>query len=149
MLQLAIPQSAPEKTLGSSGDATGNPEEGDQVSADPGPVLSESAPSRRLRIELVNAKSWLAGKNATLQISVKEENGDPVSDAEVVVQIEGSSPNQTYGSRSGVYGQAQIDFEMPKITSLDAAMIIRAEEGAGSGQLRFALRAKPKVSSIA
>ncbi|HEY2120058.1 MAG TPA: Ig-like domain-containing protein [Candidatus Acidoferrum sp.] len=110
-------------------------------------IESPTAP-RMLNIELVNAKSWLAGKRATLQISVKEENGNPVAGAKIDVHIEGSAQQQPYRSESGTDGQAQIEFEMPKITSTEAAMVILAEESRGHGQLRFALRAKPKVPSL-
>jgi hypothetical protein len=103
---------------------------------------------RKLNIELINAKSWLAGKQATLQISVKEESGVPVAGAKIDVQIDGSAENHTYVAESGIDGQAQVDFAMPKIASAEAAMVIRAEENAGRGQLRFALRAKPKVPSL-
>jgi hypothetical protein len=103
---------------------------------------------RKLNIELVNAKSWLGGKHATLKISVKEDNGNPVAEARIDVHIEGSAQQQPYRSESGRDGQAQIDFEMPKITSAEAAMVILAEENGRRGQLRFALRAKPKVPSL-
>ncbi len=145
-LQLAIPQ--PTVQLN---ETTVDPVEAHDprdVPNEQRPAATGAAEPRRLHIELTNAKSWLVGKLATLQISVKEENGDPVSNANIAVHIEGSAHHQTYRSQSGFYGQAQIDFEMPKITSADAAMVIRAEEGPGTGQLRFALRAKPKVSSV-
>jgi hypothetical protein len=45
-------------------------------------------------------------------------------------------------------GQAQIAFDMPKITSAEAAMLIRVEQNNAHGQLRFALRAKSRVPSV-
>ena len=111
-------------------------------------IAQNSPVPRKLNIELMNAKSWLAGKQATLRISVKEENGQPVAGANLDVHIDGSAHHPTFSSKSGISGQAQIDFEMPKITSSEATMVIRAEEGLGTGQLRFALRARPKVPSV-
>jgi hypothetical protein len=111
-------------------------------------LLEPPTAPRKLNIGLVNTKSWLAGKHATLKIFVKEDNGNPVAGAKIDVHIEGSTQQQPYRSESGTDGQAQIDFEMPKITSAEAAMIILAEEDGGHGQLRFALRAKPKVPSL-
>ncbi|HMD41996.1 MAG TPA: hypothetical protein VKH45_02880 [Candidatus Acidoferrum sp.] len=111
-------------------------------------IAQHSPVPRKLNIELMNAKSWLAGKQATLRISVKEENGEPVAGAKLEVHIDGSAHHPPFSSKSGISGQAQIDFEMPKITSSEAAMVIRAEAGLGTGQLRFALRARPKVPSV-
>ena len=153
LLQLAIPQpvvhlATPVESLEDTSAGPGEQQDAIDVSTAPQIQETESVGPRRLYIELMNAKSWLAGKQATLQISVREEDGDPVSNAKIAVHIDGSDQHQTYSGYSGVYGQAQIDFEMPKISSADAAMVIRAEEGTGTGQLRFALRAKPKVSSV-
>ncbi len=66
-------------------------------------------------MELTNAKSWLTGKRASLQISVNEENGEPAAGAEVEAQIEGSVEPLVYAAEAGESGQAQIEFEMPKI----------------------------------
>jgi hypothetical protein len=142
-LQLAVPRPAipPPQSVVNARD------ESEEAPA-PGEEIKTSLLPRRLNIELINAKSWLAGKQARLQISVKEENGVPVAGAKIDVHIDGSAENRTYFAQSGNYGQAQVDFAMPKITSAEAAMVIRAEENAGRGQLRFALRAKPKVPSL-
>jgi hypothetical protein len=139
-LQLSIPQSAvpAPSAVTTTTEIPTAPQETTKS-----PVLP-----RRLNIELINPKSWLAGKQVSLQISVKEENGDPVAGAKIAVHIDGSAQHQTYSNESGIYGQAQIDFEMPKITGADAAIVIQAEENEGRGQLRFALRAKPRVPSV-
>lgn len=138
VLQLAIPQSTVPPPP-----AVANPADNSV-----GILLEPPIATRKLNIGLVNAKSWLAGKHATLKIFVKEDNGNPVAGAKIDVHIEGSAYQQPYRSESGTDGQAQIDFEMPKITSAEAAMVILAEESGGHGQLRFALRAKPKVPSL-
>ena len=93
---------------------------------------------RKLRVELTNAKSWLTGKRASLQVSVNEENGEPVARAKVEAQIEGSVEPLVYSAEAGESGQAQID----------AALAIRAVKQDGEGQLRFALRAKPKMPTV-
>ena len=80
-----------------------------------------------------------------LQVSIKEENGDPVANSRIAVHIEGSRGDHLHTAVSGTDGLAQIDFEMPKITGAEPAMVIRAEESHGKGQLRFSLRAKPRV----
>jgi hypothetical protein len=103
---------------------------------------------RKLIIELSNPKSWLSGKHAALQISIREENGNPVAHASIAVEIEGSTGHSEQRAESGMDGQAQIAFDMPKITSAEAAMLIRVEQNNAHGQLRFALRAKPRVPSV-
>jgi hypothetical protein len=103
---------------------------------------------RKLRVELTNAKSWLAGKHASLQVSVNEENGEPAAGAKVEAQIEGSVERRVYAAETGESGQARIEFEMPRIGGGEAALAIRAVKQDGEGQLRFALRAKPKVPTV-
>jgi hypothetical protein len=110
-----------------------------------GQVQPGSEP-RKLMLELSNAKSWLSGGRAKLQISVREQNGEPVLGAEVKVEIEGSEDGSARLAQTGSQGQALIEFEMPRITSPEAALVIHAEERGGKGQLRFALRAKPRVA---
>ena len=107
------------------------------------PVVREP---RKLLLELLNAKSWLSGKQAHLQVAVKEEDGGPVAGARVVVDIEGAAVPQVYQGATGEAGTTEARFEMPRITGQEAALLLRAEIPDGSGHLRFALRAKPKVS---
>lgn len=100
---------------------------------------------RQWNLELLNARSWLMGKQATLHVAVKEEGGGPVRGANVSAEIEGSEVRAAYSGRTGDDGQATISFEMPKLSSGEVALVIRTEDPAGSVQLRFALRAKPRV----
>jgi hypothetical protein len=115
----------------------------------PGATQPESAPAvrepRKLLLELLNAKFWLSGKQAHLQIAVKEEGGSPVAGARVLVEIEGATVVQPYESVTGKAGTAEVQFEMPRITGSEAALLLRAENQDGHGHLRFALRAKPRV----
>jgi hypothetical protein len=100
---------------------------------------------KRLLLDLTNAKSWLAGKRAKLQVTVKDHDGAPVPGAQIRVEIEGSEEGRVFLGQSGSQGQAQIEFDMPRITGSDAALVVQAEDQAGKGHLRFALRAKPRV----
>ncbi len=100
---------------------------------------------RKLLLELLNAKSWLSGKEACLQVAVKEEDGSAVTGARVVVAIEGAAEPQLYEGVTGDPGTTEIRFEMPRITGQDAALLLRAEMQDGRGHLRFTLRAKPRV----
>lgn len=122
------------------------------VVRNPTPVVAVPAPvpaaPRKLVVELLNPKSWLAGKHVTLQILVKEEHGEPVPHARIEVQIEGSVERQIHNGTSGINGKSQIEFDMPKIAGAEPAVVIRAAENQAKGQLRFALRAKPKVPAL-
>jgi len=109
------------------------------------PAASES---RRLVLELVNAKSWLTGRHAKLLVSVHENGGNPVPGALVKVGIEGIEIGEGFFGQTGSDGQVEIQFEMPRIVSPEAALLIQAEDHGVQGHLRFALRAKPRVPSL-
>jgi hypothetical protein len=115
------------------------------ISPEP-PAMAEVR--RKLSVELRNAKSWLMGRRASLQISVNEENGQPAAGAKVEAQIEGSAEPRVYEAETGAAGLAQMEFEMPRIGSGEATLAIRAVKQDGEGHLRFALRAKPKVPTV-
>ncbi len=100
---------------------------------------------KALSLELTNAKSWLSGKHARLELTVREESGHPVPDARIIVEIEGCENGIPIQRQSGPMGQALIEFEMPRITVPHAALLIQAENHTAKGNLRFALRAKPRV----
>ena len=99
-------------------------------------------------LELLNARSWLAGKQATLHVAVKQEDGYPVRGASVSAEIEGSAGHPPLSAQTGDDGQATISFAMPKLVAGDAALVLRTEGPAGGAQLRFALRAKPRVPAV-
>jgi hypothetical protein len=102
----------------------------------------------KLVLELLNARSWLAGRQATLHVVVKEEGGANIAGATVTAEIEGSSGHPPFSSHTGEGGQATILFEMPKLTGAEPALVIRAEVNNVSANLRFSLRAKPRVPAV-
>lgn len=136
-LQLAVP---PLPEIPKSAPVPSKPTEERKKDAEP--TVKEP---RRLLLELLNAKTWLSGKQAKLEVLVREEGGQPAADVRVSVEIEGVADNPAYNGETGSDGQAQIAFEMPRIMGSEAAIIVRAEDRSGSGLLRFALRAKPRV----
>src|SRR5271157_802058 len=115
------------------------------LQAEEDPVVREP---RKLLLELLNAKSWLSGKQAHLQVAVKEDDGRSVAGASVLVAIEGAAEPQLYEGVTGETGTAAVQFDMPRITGPEAALLLRAESQDGSGHLRFALRAKPRVPVV-
>jgi len=103
---------------------------------------------RKFSLELLNAKSWLSGKQACLQVAVKDEDGTPVAGARVMVEIEGGGEHGLHDGVTGEAGTTEVQFEMPRITGGEPALMLRAKTPDGIGQLRFALRAKTKVPVV-
>jgi hypothetical protein len=99
----------------------------------------------KLVLELSNAKSWLSGKQAKLQVMVKDQSGEAVPGVTVKVEFEGSDGGEVFAGQTDSQGLATIEFELPKISGADPAMVISAANGAAQGQLRFSLRAKPRM----
>jgi len=132
-LQLAVP---PESNA---------PQPAQRATPIPPPPPQPPSEPRKLLLELTNARSWLSGKHAKLEVAVREQNGDPVSGAQVKVEIDGSENGSALLAQTGSGGLALIEFDIPRITSPEAALVIHAADQSASGQLRFALRTKPRV----
>jgi hypothetical protein len=99
-----------------------------------------------LVLRLLNAKDWLAGKRATLQVLVFEKSdGAVVSGARVTARIEGAAEPAQHSSATGLDGKAQLAFDMPQLSGADCALVIEASNGKSRARLQFQLRAKPKV----
>lgn len=116
----------------------------------PQPVRAAgSAPAAptHLKLELLNAKTWLSGKSASLQILVRDGASNIVSGARVTVRVEGGIGPLEFLGTSDAHGRADLDFEMPRLVAGEPALLISGIYGTAQGQLRFSLRAKPKVSS--
>jgi hypothetical protein len=113
----------------------------------PAAAVVSNAPSvpKVLTLVLINAKTWLAGKRATLDVSVQNrESGEAVNHARVVARVDGADSNE-FAAETGIDGRAQMEFDMPRLTGADPALVIEAFHGDAKGQLRFQLRAKPRV----
>lgn len=114
------------------------------AAAAPAAIAAQPEPAP-LKLELRNAKTWLAGKHAALQVLVQDASGSPLAGARVVARVEGAASPAEFIAHTGSHGQTQLEFEMPKLAGGDVALVIEAAYGAVRGQLRFSLRAKPKV----
>lgn len=103
--------------------------------------------SGTLYLELLNAKTWLTGKRALLQVVVRDRANQPVEHAMVTARIEGAARPTMFSVESGPFGHAQFEFDMPHVASSEAALVIEASKGKAHAQLRFQLRAKPRRPS--
>jgi hypothetical protein len=119
---------------------------GEKAAAPKGGPNSSSAPSP-LHLELLNAKSWLTGKRALLQIAVRDQANHAVAGVTVTAKVEGAAQPAEFSADTGSSGNAQFEFDMPRLSGADAALVIEASNGSARAHLRFQLRAKPRVPS--
>lgn len=111
------------------------------------PLPTENADSSALHLELVNAKNWLSGKHARLQIAVRNPSNQAVEGAAVSLRVEGAAAPAEFSAVTGPSGHVQFEFDMPRLASPEPALLIQAFRGAAQGRLHFHLRAKPRVPS--
>ena len=100
-----------------------------------------------LRLELLNAKTWLSGKHASLQITVTDGANKPAERAIVMARVEGAAEPAAFSSETNLLGRVKLEFDMPPLAGPDVALVVEASKGKARGHLRFQLRAKPRVPS--
>lgn len=122
---------------------------GNDAKADaPQTAASASAvPGADLRLELLNAKAWLTGKHASLQIAVNDHSNKAVERATVMARVEGAAEPAAFSAETNLLGRAKLEFEMPPLVGPEVALVVEASKGKARGHLRFQLRAKPRVPS--
>jgi hypothetical protein len=111
----------------------------------PAPPAAKPASREILAIELVNSKTWLAGKRAALHLRITDAKANSVKDAKVTVSITGAAEPANFFAESDEHGEAHIAFDMPRLADPNAALVIEASRGNAHGQLRFQLRARQRV----
>ena len=107
---------------------------------------SNASPAPPLALELINAKSWLAGKRANLHVAVrKKQNGEVIAGALVTARIDGAVDVTEFSIETAADGQARLEFDMPRLSGADPALVIEASQADSKGQLKFQLKARPRV----
>ncbi len=106
---------------------------------------ARSAAPAGLRVELMNSKTWLSGKQATLQLMVRDAAGNAIAGAETKVRVEGVEGPAGFSAVTGNDGGAMLQFAMPQLSGAEVALVIEASRDGAKGQLRFQLRAKPRA----
>ena len=102
---------------------------------------------RDLRLELLNAKTWLSGKRASLQVAVNDHSNKPVERAMVMARVEGAAKPAAFSAETNVLGRVKLEFDMPSLAGPEVALVVEASKGKAGGHLRFQLRAKPRMPS--
>lgn len=99
-----------------------------------------------ITVELMNSRTWLAAGRATLQVAVRHrEGGTGIAGARITARIEGAAERTEFSAETRASGQALLEFNMPHLTGNEPVLVIEAVFGSTREQLRFQLRAKPKV----
>jgi hypothetical protein len=104
-----------------------------------------AAPAESLRIELLNPKTWLAGKRVTLQLRVTDAQAHVVPGAKITASVSGAAEPANFSADSAVSGEANLTFDMPRLSDSNAALIIEATRGPARAILRFQLRVRQRV----
>jgi hypothetical protein len=119
--------------------------------APPAPTKSVSSravqkpQSETLSIELLNPKTWLAGKRVILQVRLTDAQGSLVAGAKITASVSGAAEPTSFFAESSPTGDADLAFDMPRLADPNAALLIEATRGASKAQLRFQLRARQRV----
>ncbi|MGA2430816.1 MAG: hypothetical protein ABSH13_20135 [Candidatus Acidiferrum sp.] len=109
------------------------------------PVTPAAAPAKVIAVEMLNPRTWLTGKHATLYLVARyKDGGAPAGGARITARVAGTTESTEVGTVAGADGHAHLEFDMPRLAHEDAALVIEAFSGDAHGQLRFQLRAKPK-----
>jgi hypothetical protein len=115
------------------------------AASSPAPALTNAA-TKALAIEMLNPRTWLNGRHATLYLVARfKDAATPAAGAKVVASITGATDPVLVHTEAGADGHARLEFDMPRLAGEDAALVIDASTGDAQGQLRFGLRAKPKT----
>jgi hypothetical protein len=115
------------------------------------PAPTKTAPSatsaaKPITMELMNARTWLTGGRATLQVAVRHrEGGTGIAGARITARIDGAAERTEFSAETRASGQALLEFDMPRLTGNEPALVIEAVFSSTREQLRFQLRTKPKA----
>jgi hypothetical protein len=148
-LKIEAPPLPPPRTVGgapSASAANANQAPRFHAAASPAPVAAQT---KVIAVEMLNPRTWLAGKHATLYLVARyKDGGSPASGARITARVAGAAELTEATTAASADGHAHLEFEMPRLAAEDAALVIEAVSGEARGQLRFQLRAKPKTPAV-
>jgi hypothetical protein len=117
----------------------------DEKFSAPAAAPDSASTHKVLSLELINAKTWLSGKRALLQIAVRNHSNLAVEGAKVTARVDGAAEVSEFSAQTGPSGNAQFEFAMPRLAGAEPALVIEAFHSHARGHLRFQLRTKPRV----
>jgi len=109
------------------------------------PSTKYAAPAESLRIELLNPKTWLAGKRVTLQLRVTGAQAQAVSGAKINVSVFGAAEPANFSIESAATGEAHLTFDMPRLSDPNSSLLIEAAHGPAKAIVRFKLSVRQRV----
>ena len=99
-----------------------------------------------LALELINAETWLVGKQANLHVAVrKKQNGEALAGALVTARIDGAADVTEFSTETGADGEARLEFRMPRLAGSESALVIEATQADSKGLLKFQLKARRRA----
>lgn len=108
--------------------------------------LRNAARAAGIQVQLINSNSWFSSGEVSLELeTLRRADLTPEPDVEVEVSVEGAGQDATYCGRSDDCGRLMLRFPLPGLGKDDLTMVIRATCEAGQDEIRFGIRAKPKV----
>jgi hypothetical protein len=148
VLQVTAPPMPPARPVGGTAPLVSGVPEKVPVKAPPA-APGPPPHAKIIAIEMLNPRTWLTGKHATLYLVARHKDGGaPAGNARVTARVAGAAEPTEVVTSTADDGHAHLEFEMPRLASEDAALEIEAVCGEASGQLRFQLRAKPKMPAV-
>ncbi|HKW63374.1 MAG TPA: hypothetical protein VJN89_12575, partial [Candidatus Acidoferrum sp.] len=79
-----------------------------------------------LRLELLNPKTWLSGKHASLQIAVNDHANKPIERATVMARVEGAAEPAAFSAETNLLGRTKLEFDMPPLVGPEVALVVEA-----------------------
>jgi len=76
-----------------------------------------------------------------------KQTNQAVEGAQVTARVDGAAEISEYSAETGPLGNAQFEFDMPRLVGADPALVIEASHGNARGHLRFQLRTKSRAPS--
>jgi hypothetical protein len=96
-----------------------------------------------IQVQLLNAKSWLAGGKVSLDIEVvRRSDRQPQPGVEVEASIEGALRAGRRAARSDEQGRVRIEFPLPPLDRGELALVIRAHQDSEQDEIRFQVRSR-------
>jgi hypothetical protein len=99
-----------------------------------------------IQVRLLNPKSWLSGGKVSLDLEIlRRADRRPEEGAHVVAAIEGAEQDAIHEGTSDGQGRTRVEFPLPVLGTGDLTLVIRTQTDSAKDEIRFAMRARPKV----